>query len=82
METLVSMNVEEFPFSTWLLERWGGGKMEKASVFFAGQFGSQRELGNVFSQHSPCWKPLSSSARLSPGSEGAGTGDSSSPGHF
>lgn len=27
------MNAAEFPFSTWLLGRWGGGKMEKASVF-------------------------------------------------
>lgn len=86
METSVSTNAVEFPFSTWLLERWGGGKMEKASVFFAGQFGSQRELGSVFSQQSPCWEPLSSSARLSPGSVGAGmgdgAGDSTSPGRF
>lgn len=34
METFVSMNAAEFPFSTWLLGRWGGGKRWKKIQFF------------------------------------------------
>lgn len=62
--------------------------MEKASIlvvfffFFLASLGHKENWEVSFSQHSPCWMPLSSSARLSTESVGAGTGDSSSPGHF
>lgn len=45
METFGLIKVTAFPFSIWLLEVWGGGKMEKDSVCLLASLAKQRKTG-------------------------------------